>query len=224
MRKGSFNAFERHAASCAAGSFYSFLGSLRALVGRRPRLLHSFLFVCLIYSASIADAASDESTKQDSPPQLETDSPLFEVHPQFDLLFSLLGSRHLGGEARIGAVSSSLTRKLLDRALMIGPSLGVQVASGQYLRVEFVPGFGAQFFVLNVMGLGVEMDLVVPLGGTTSSGLIPLIRPRAAFIGTLRFIHLKDDGAIGARWAVHHDFHEGLGVQLGVTLQLNGVP
>lgn len=191
---------------------------------RGPWLLLSFLLVFQFCLASSADLMADEGTKPDSPPRYETDSPLFEVHPQFDLLFSLLGSRHLGGEGRIGAVSSSLTRKLLDRALMVGPSLGVQVASGQYLRVEFVPGVGAQFFVLNVMGLGVEMDLVVPLGGTTSSGLIPLIRPRAAFIGTLRFIHLKDDGAIGARWAVHHDFHEGLGVQLGVTMQINGVP
>lgn len=181
-------------------------------------------------SEGSADRKSERPEREEgapgasAPPVRPPGESLFEVHPHFDAVLALLGSRHVGAEFRAGVLSSSPFRSLLSRALVMGPSVGFLAAGGSFLRLEFIPGFGCQFFVLNALGLGIQLDAVIPVGGSATGGLPPAIRPRAALVGTLRLRRFATEGVWGARWAVHHDFNEGIGVQIGLTLQLDGVP
>jgi hypothetical protein len=124
-----------------------------------------------------------------------------------------------GGEAAVLAQFQPLA----EHELYIGPKVGALLAwgSGGITRFDVNFGISETLWVVNAIGGGVDLDLVAP---STITGGDTLVNFRFTPYAAVRLLHFGSEGAWGLRLGVPYDTHYKWAVQLGVTLQLNGLP
>jgi hypothetical protein len=96
----------------------------------------------------------------------------------------------------------------------------VAIAS-QSTRLDLNLGVDETLWLVNMFGPGMALDLVAPstMGG---EGVSVHFRIEPNF--AVRVKRLGDVGALAVRIGVPYDSHYQWGLQLGVTLQMKGVP
>jgi hypothetical protein len=130
----------------------------------------------------------------------------------------------LGGEF-YGTV---LVRPTPTRNLLVGPRIGVMWAGGSTdSRLEVRWGVEGTLWGLNAIGLGLGIDAVAPSfshsklnESTTSESIHFRLNP---FLST-RFLRFGSEGAWAFRLGAAYDALFQWGAQVGVSVQLGGVP
>ena len=123
-----------------------------------------------------------------------------------------------GGEASLAAQF----RPIVAHALYTGPHVSVLTAAADdgKARFDFNVGVAQTLWFVNAIGSGLDLDAVVISRLTgQDSGVHGRIIPHLA----VRMMPFGEEGAWSARIGIPYDSHYKWGVQVGVTLQLNGV-
>jgi hypothetical protein len=134
------------------------------------------------------------------------------------------GSFFLGRPSALGASAavSSLFKPLEDRDLLVGPKLGALCAWADNSRTRFdlYWGLSEVLWVVNAVGGGVDLEVVAPSTITNEESAVHFrVVPHLA----VRLFRVGEDGAWSMRVATPYDTHYKWGVELGLTLQFNGV-
>lgn len=122
-----------------------------------------------------------------------------------------------GGEASLSAQF-----KPTSLALYVGPHLSVVTAAADNGKVRFDLNLGVAetLWLVNAIGTGLDLDAVVVSHLTgQNSGVHGRVTPHLA----IRTMSFGGEGAWSVRVGIPYDTHYKWGVQVGVTLQLNGV-
>jgi hypothetical protein len=146
------------------------------------------------------------------------------VTGQFSGSFVTVNPSSNGGE--LGA--ALLFEVSQNRSLWIGPRLGGMWVGGPVeSRVDFQFGLDSYLWMMNAIGLGLEVSAIDPsrvyanadMGGFNNS-VHYRINPHLS----LRFLHFQKEGAWAFKLGVPYDSLYQWGFQVGVSLQLSGVP
>ncbi|MGK5084224.1 hypothetical protein WDW37_13090 [Bdellovibrionota bacterium FG-1] len=117
---------------------------------------------------------------------------------------------------------SLLFQPFVEHEWVVGPKASVLFATGQgKTRFDLNSGIDSIFWVANAFGPGLALDVVAPSSISGEDGGARFrIEPNLA----VRFKRFQDEGAWGLRLGVPYDSRFKWGVQVGLTLQLGGVP
>lgn len=122
----------------------------------------------------------------------------------------------------IDLAASVLTTPLDFRQVLIGPKVGMLVASGSGVtRLDLNVGVESVAWLVNALGLGLAVQAVVP---STATGTDPTVHLRVEPSASIRFHRVADVGALAVRAGLPYDSHYRWGWQLGISLQFMGVP
>ncbi|MBI2712452.1 MAG: hypothetical protein HYX41_06315 [Bdellovibrio sp.] len=100
----------------------------------------------------------------------------------------------------------------------LGPRFAMLYNSQGNYDFFFPVGVQGEIWAVNAVGMGLRAEVVIPY----FVGQLPLSF-RVTPMVTARFLHLGEAGALGFHFAVPYDSQKKWYVQLGLTLQLDGV-
>lgn len=110
-------------------------------------------------------------------------------------------------------------RLLEEREIWVGPRVGVLWNSQGKSEFSFPIGLQSELWFVNALGIGLRTDVVIPFfmdQRPLSFRISPLF--------LLRVLHLGETGALAVNLAIPYDTHQKWNVQLGLSLQLGGLP
>jgi hypothetical protein len=136
----------------------------------------------------------------------------------------IMGSLVLVNPSAVGGEggASLLFAPIEGHPFMLGPKVTFLAAQGNgQTRLDLNTGIEGTVWLVNAIGPGLAFDVVAP---SNISGQGSSIHFRMEPNLAVRLLHARDSGAWAVRVGLPYDSGYQWGLQLGVTLQLSGLP